>query len=437
VKKLAALLVFAAACGPGLIEFPSISGPGGGGPPASPAVCTAAQGLVYCGKATCDTLGVLHCGLNNGVCEACPAGYSCSSGVCAQPSTCGKGLILGAGSCVTATQVAAGGNTSCAIAAQGDSTGVYCWGANESGQLGPAASGASSGIANEIATLRGASAIAVGAAHACAIVGGNVLCWGRNDQGQLGSGATASGNVPTPVVVPEAAGAVAIAAGGRHSCAITAAGAVCWGADDFGQHGGNSPVAAAKFATKIVAGDNHTCAQLADRILCWGANDFGQIGNGQIQPSGGVAPFTVSFADATGIANLVAGSNHTCTFVSGNGIDGTNQLRCWGSNGSSQILPDGIAKHPTPVAFKPFAASGNKNLSDAIAAGRAHTCVVRLPADGICFGDNSLGQLALPTTVTVGSSLKAGGDHACFIDGSNLVRCFGSNGSSELGPFGP
>ncbi|MFL5249042.1 MAG: hypothetical protein ACJ79V_14565, partial [Myxococcales bacterium] len=74
MKKLATLFLLAAACGPGLVEFPVVppapgQGPGGGGTgPASAEVCGAITGAVYCGNATCDTLGPLHCGPNNGVC---------------------------------------------------------------------------------------------------------------------------------------------------------------------------------------------------------------------------------------------------------------------------------------------------------------------------------------------------------------------------------
>jgi alpha-tubulin suppressor-like RCC1 family protein len=376
---------------------------------------------VYCGGATCDTLGTLHCGLNNGFCEACPSGYSCSSGVCAPPSTCGKGLILGAGSCINATQVAAGGNNSCAIAAQGGTTGVYCWGANDSGQAGPAAAGATTAIASELAALRGASAIAVGAAHGCAILGTSVLCWGRNDAHQLGSGATSSQSAE-PIKVPEAEGATAIAAGDHHSCAITPAGAVCWGATQ-----GTFPQA--QGATKIVAGGAHTCAMLSSRVLCWGANDVGQLGNGTTQSSASPVP------PLTGVTmtDLGAGFHHTCALVSGPGVDRNNALRCWGANESGQIDANSVSSAPR-LSPTNVAAFNSSDLPVQVGGGRAHTCV-RRGTDLGCFGDNSSGQTAFP--VVAATSLGVGGDHNCVIDASNLLHCWGRNASSELGPFGP
>jgi alpha-tubulin suppressor-like RCC1 family protein len=81
---------------------------------------------------------------------------------------------------------------------------VYCWGLNASGQLG-------SGVANGSTPVRAgsieaievsASGIGTGSgAHSCAISTNRltVWCWGRNDTGQLGNGATTAN--PNPAIV--------------------------------------------------------------------------------------------------------------------------------------------------------------------------------------------------------------------------------------------
>ena len=62
---------------------------------------------------------------------------------------------------------------------------MQCWGANDHGQLGGSTAGAT-----PVTAVTGATAIAAGAATACAVLeGGAVECWGANDQGQLGIGA--------------------------------------------------------------------------------------------------------------------------------------------------------------------------------------------------------------------------------------------------------
>ena len=64
--------------------------------------------------------------------------------------------------------------------------------------------------------------VACGNGHACAVAGGGVRCWGENDAGQLGDGTTQDAwRVPA---VDALAGANAVAAGGRHTCALTMTG---------------------------------------------------------------------------------------------------------------------------------------------------------------------------------------------------------------------
>ena len=66
------------------------------------------------------------------------------------------------------------------------------------------------------------TAVAAGGAHTCALTAtGAVFCWGDNSFGQLGNGSTALGLAPVAVVGLEK-GVQAIAAGSGHSCALLA-----------------------------------------------------------------------------------------------------------------------------------------------------------------------------------------------------------------------
>lgn len=156
--------------------------------------------------------------------------------------------------------------------------------------LGRASSMAVDPIAKTIA-LADVSALAAGDAHACALIGGSVHCWGKNDHGQLGTGNRADESLPARVLFSDDVHVVAIAAGGRSSCAIASNGGVyCWGANEGGQSGVASArdqrvpariVGLTADAVQIALMDDAACALLRDgTVSCWGKNLSGQLGRG-------------------------------------------------------------------------------------------------------------------------------------------------------------
>lgn len=137
--------------------------------------------------------------------------------------------------------------------------------------------------------------------HACAVlVDGTLRCWGENLTGELGDGTEEYRATPTPVssltnvnypkLVPLTAGAVRLASGPLHTCALHADGTVtCWGDNEYGQLGNGTLGIAADPAlvidlppaVQITAGSSHTCIRANDGTpLCWGSNEAGQLGRG-------------------------------------------------------------------------------------------------------------------------------------------------------------
>jgi Tol biopolymer transport system component len=212
--------------------------------------------------------------------------------------------------------IAAGREHTCAWTSAG---GVKCWGLNNRGQLGDGTTTDRWAPVDVSALAGGVAAVAAELWHSCALTaGGAVKCWGQNSNGQIGDGTTV--DRPTPVdVVGLGDGAVAIATGYLHSCAVTSGGGIkCWGSNYYGQlgtgtTGGSSlaPVDVAGLASgvsDVAARAQHTCALVGNAVKCWGKNDWGQLGDGTGADS--ASPVSVVVKRVPGLAGSASRKVH-------------------------------------------------------------------------------------------------------------------------------
>ncbi len=157
---------------------------------------------------------------------------------------------LGAGR--SARAISAGNGHTCALL---DDASVRCWGFGGSGRLGYAntndiGDNEPPGAAGPVdhGPGRSARAISAGDAHSCALLDdGSVRCWGFGGSGRLGYantndiGDNESPGEVGPVDLGPGRSAVAISAGGRHTCARLDDGSVrCWGYGFRGRLGDSS-----------------------------------------------------------------------------------------------------------------------------------------------------------------------------------------------------
>jgi alpha-tubulin suppressor-like RCC1 family protein len=276
-----------------------------------------------------------------------------------------------------------------------------------------------------------------GEGHACALnEEGSIWCWGDNESGQLGDGSFSDST--EPVLVAGGFVASKVSAGVLHTCALDSQGIVwCWGDNAHGElgfSGGASsvpqPVPVAVPFQDLSASYGFTCAvDSGENVWCWGENTGGEMGTEphQLPSSPAMVPGVPS------VEQVACGVGHTCA------RDSQGQVWCWGSNS------DGACGTPGT-----FGAVETARLIEGLpqvdlVATRGWTSYALTP-DGRVYawgwnfhgqlGDGSTVDSAIPREVVgipPATAIAAGIVHACSLDSSGQVWCWGSNWQGQLG----
>ena len=285
------------------------------------------------------------------------------------------------------SRVVTGGQHSCALL--NDQT-VRCWGDNSRGQLGNGTT-TSSNVPVAVSGISNATAISAGQEHSCALLSdGTLSCWGNNSYSQMAE--TKGVTHTTPIAVPNVTGVAALASGAYHQCVLLSGGEVsCWGYNGSGQVGDGTtterrvPLTVLSGVTQLSAGDSHTCAVSGGSLSCWGDNTYGQLGDGTT--TNRLVP--TSIGSVSGVSQAAPGFPFTCARSSGT-------VQCWG-HGDEGELGNGFSSSTSPVSV-----SGLSGVST-ISAGALHSCVLLSNGTARCWGYNQYGQLGNGSTADAGS----------------------------------
>lgn len=358
--------------------------------------------------------------------------------------------------CTVVTRVAAATGHVCVATASSVS---QCWGDNSNGALGNGAAGLVPVPAPvRVVTPFPISEVTSGYSHSCGLANGTALCWGANAFASLGTGSIGGfQSVPVPV----SSGGVTftrIAAGGYHTCALTAAGeAWCWGWNAEGQTGIGSigsPVILPQRVqdnglrfVEIAAGESHSCGLTAAGVAwCWGGNARGELGS---DPAivGASSPTPLLVPGGHTFASLDGGLLHTC------GLSTVGGVWCWGDRTRGQV-GDGVVGN---TIASPTLVPGGRTYVHLSVGGETSCAVEAVTFQSWCWGRGDFGSLGDGTTVAsqpspvaaallmvagpvvglprvdVGHASGVSGSPVCAINTAGEVWCWGPGAQGQLG----
>jgi alpha-tubulin suppressor-like RCC1 family protein len=378
------------------------------------------------------------------------------------PSQMGDALpIVQLGLSGVPKKLALGRVHSCVLLATGS---VKCWGSNQYGQLGLSASTSShrgdgaDEMGNNLPTLvLGNSVLATdissGEDHSCVIIDINkIRCWGRNDYGQLGHNHSASNiaswgqNANTMASLPDSWGNnysyyEGLALDKNYSCGVSRSQneVICWGHQaqsslkyptkyhDFSAKGG---------VKQLEAGNGFICvlAKNDNNVYCWGNDAWHTARPGQTTFTYTVP--NLSSPHLSGYKQIAAGENFLC------GITSDDAVKCFGWNIAGILGETGPGTYVGPASAVSLAIPSGTPSS--IYAGAGHACVINDSGALSCWGANNFGQVGdntttaktAPTTIAIGGAALAvslGRHHSCAVITGGAVQCWGDNQYGQVG----
>jgi alpha-tubulin suppressor-like RCC1 family protein len=171
---------------------------------------------------------------------------------------------------------------------------------------------------------------------------------------------------------------------------------------------------------------------------CWGAISNGALGNPTYVANRQVPSRIEDAAIGEAFVDIAHGGSTGCGVTTG------GAAWCWGLNTSGQVGNGGVASPQTsPVQV---VATG-MGLVDKVGVGTAHACALNRSGRVWCWGNNGSGRLGNGNTTSSSSpvavvttlmtrtivDIAVGGTHTCALDDIGQVWCWGVNSLGQMG----
>ena len=197
----------------------------------------------------------------------------------------------------------------------------------------------------------------------------------------------------------------------------------------------------------IAAGDFSSCVFTTSGLTqCWGDNTNFQLGRSEATYGDAPAPVTGldGLESATTVVSLAAGSAHSCAVLA------NGSAKCWGSGQSGRLGNGRTLDSFTTVAVYGLDGTQASKTAVSLATGSAHTCAVLGDGSAKCWGGNGSGQLGTYSDYSISTpepvrdidgaspgataiSISAGAAQSCAVLADGSAKCWGSNTSGRLG----
>ena len=341
--------------------------------------------------------------------------------------------------------VAVGSQHRCGLKTNGS---IWCWGSNMDGELGNGTTTVLETTPTQVMGSQEWAQVSAGSDYSCGVqTDGTLWCWGRNQSGQLGIGSTTDQNRPAQ----EASNlrgwtkvSTSATTFGAFTCGIEQSedgyGLYCWGENIDGDYGAdsfspNSPHRISQGHWKdMEISQVHGCGiqQIHPGggafLLCWGGNEHGQLGSGTNTNS---STPSIEATESSDWEQVAVGSKHSC------GLKENGTLWCWGDNSNGQLGTGDTSAQNQPVQES----TGASNWTQ-VTLGEKHSCAIKVDGSLWCWGGNGSRELGdgtredRHTPVRVGASQgpwaqvdasRGSLSHTCAVTTSNALYCWGSN----------